>query len=143
MGKLGGRERNFSSDIDLIFCHGDAGDTDGARRISNDEYFVRLAQDVQRLLATVTEDGFVFRVDLMLRPFGSAGALSASTAALEEYYQTHGRVWERYALIKARPVSGGLHPGPSLLPPLPPFVFRRYLHFPPVAHLPVRSAVRP
>src|SRR3546814_13401747 len=84
MGKLGGRERNFSSDIDLIFCHGDAGDTDGARRISNDEYFVRLAQDVQRLLATVTEDGFVFRVDLMLGPFGSAGALSAATAALEE-----------------------------------------------------------
>lgn len=135
MGKLGGRELNFSSDIDLIFCHGDAGDTDGARGISNDEYFVRLAQDVQRLLAVVTGDGFVFRVDLMLRPFGSAGALSASTAALEEYYQTHGREWERYALIKARPVAGDLAAGRALLRALQPFVYRRYLDYDAIGNL--------
>lgn len=135
MGKLGGRELNFSSDIDLIFCHSAAGDTDGARGISNDEYFMRLAQDVQRLLALVTGDGFVFRVDLMLRPFGSAGALSASTAALIEYYQMHGREWERYALIKARPVAGDLEAGRTLLRALQPFVYRRYLDYDAIGNL--------
>lgn len=129
MGKLGGRELNFSSDIDLIFCHRAPGDTDGARPVSNDEYFTRLVQDVQRLLALVTEDGFVFRVDLMLRPFGSAGALSVSYAALEAYYQAHGREWERYALIKARPVAGDLAGGRTLLQALRPFVYRRYLDY--------------
>jgi glutamate-ammonia-ligase adenylyltransferase len=129
MGKLGGRELNFSSDIDLIFCHGATGQTDGARSLSNEEYFVRLAQDVQRLLATPTADGFVFRVDLMLRPFGSAGALSVSLAAFETYYQTHGREWERYAMIKARPVAGDLDAGRGLLTALQPFVYRRYLDY--------------
>lgn len=135
MGKLGGRELNFSSDIDLIFGHGDAGDTDGARAISNDEYFMRLAQDVQRLLSVVTGDGFVFRVDLMLRPFGSAGALSASTDALEEYYQTHGREWERYALVKARAVAGDLEAARALLRALQPFVYRRYLDYDAIGNL--------
>ncbi|WP_020650465.1 bifunctional [glutamate--ammonia ligase]-adenylyl-L-tyrosine phosphorylase/[glutamate--ammonia-ligase] adenylyltransferase [Solimonas variicoloris] len=129
MGKLGGRELNFSSDVDLIFCHRAAGETDGARALSSDEYFAKLAQDVQKLLAAVTEDGFVFRVDLMLRPFGSAGALSASFAALEEYYQVHGREWERYALIKARPVAGDIEAGRGLLQALRPFVYRRYLDY--------------
>ncbi|MGH8446333.1 MAG: bifunctional [glutamate--ammonia ligase]-adenylyl-L-tyrosine phosphorylase/[glutamate--ammonia-ligase] adenylyltransferase, partial [Solimonas sp.] len=119
----------FSSDIDLIFCHRAAGETDGARPLSTDEYFAKLAQDVQKLLAAVTEDGFVFRVDLMLRPFGSAGALSASYAALEEYYQVHGREWERYALIKARPVAGDIAGGAELLRVLRPFVYRRYLDY--------------
>lgn len=129
MGKLGGRELNFSSDIDLIFCHTDAGETDGARALSSDEYFVKLAQETTRLLLAQTEDGFVFRVDTMLRPFGSAGALSASFAALEDYYQTHGREWERYALIKARPIAGDLQAGQRLLQLLRPFVYRRYLDF--------------
>ncbi|WP_241696125.1 bifunctional [glutamate--ammonia ligase]-adenylyl-L-tyrosine phosphorylase/[glutamate--ammonia-ligase] adenylyltransferase [Solimonas terrae] len=143
MGKLGGRELNFSSDIDLIFCHGDSGETcpepgrggDGARGLSNEEYFVRLAQDVQRLLASQTEDGFVFRVDLMLRPFGSAGTLSVSYAALEEYYQAHGREWERYALIKARPVAGDIDAGRVLLKVLRPFVYRRYLDYNAIGNL--------
>ncbi|HET8880972.1 MAG TPA: bifunctional [glutamate--ammonia ligase]-adenylyl-L-tyrosine phosphorylase/[glutamate--ammonia-ligase] adenylyltransferase, partial [Solimonas sp.] len=116
-------------------CHGDAGETDGARGLSNDEYFVRLAQDVQRVLASATGDGFVFRVDLMLRPFGSAGALSVSYAALEEYYQTHGREWERYALIKARPVAGDIEAGHALLKALRPFVYRRYLDYNAIGNL--------
>ncbi|MFP5305777.1 MAG: bifunctional [glutamate--ammonia ligase]-adenylyl-L-tyrosine phosphorylase/[glutamate--ammonia-ligase] adenylyltransferase, partial [Gammaproteobacteria bacterium] len=129
MGKLGGRELNFSSDIDLIFCHTDAGETDGERCLSSDEYFARLAQETTRLLLARTEDGFVFRVDTMLRPFGSAGALSASFPALEDYYQVHGREWERYALIKARPVAGDLDAGYELLQMLRPFVYRRYLDY--------------
>ncbi|WP_043114278.1 bifunctional [glutamate--ammonia ligase]-adenylyl-L-tyrosine phosphorylase/[glutamate--ammonia-ligase] adenylyltransferase [Solimonas soli] len=129
MGKLGGRELNFSSDIDLIFCHRAAGETDGPRPLSTDEYFAKLAQEVQRALSAVTPDGFVFRVDLMLRPFGSAGALSVSFSALEEYYQVHGREWERYALIKARPVAGDRDAGTELLRSLRPFVYRRYLDY--------------
>jgi len=129
MGKLGGRELNFSSDIDLIFCYSAGGETDGERGLSNDEYFGRLTQDCGRLLSTRTEDGFVFRVDTMLRPFGSAGALAVSFAAMEEYYQVHGREWERYALIKARPIAGDLAAGEALLRTLRPFVYRRYLDF--------------
>ncbi len=129
MGKLGGGELNFSSDIDLIFCHTAAGETQGPRVISSDEYFAKLAQGVQRLLAQRTEDGFVFRVDLMLRPFGSAGPLSISFAAAEEYYLVHGREWERYAMIKARPVAGDLEAGARLLQGLRPFVYRRYLDY--------------
>jgi [glutamine synthetase] adenylyltransferase / [glutamine synthetase]-adenylyl-L-tyrosine phosphorylase len=129
MGKLGGRELNFSSDIDLIFCHTDGGDTDGERPISSDEYFAKLAQETTRLLLAQTADGFVFRVDTMLRPFGSAGALSASFPALEDYYQVHGREWERYAMIKARPIAGDLEAGKRLLELLRPFVYRRYLDY--------------
>ncbi|MFC4253714.1 bifunctional [glutamate--ammonia ligase]-adenylyl-L-tyrosine phosphorylase/[glutamate--ammonia-ligase] adenylyltransferase [Sinimarinibacterium flocculans] len=129
MGKLGGRELNFSSDIDLIFCHTDSGETDGARALSSDEYFAKLAQETTRLLLAQTADGFVFRVDTMLRPFGSAGALSASFPALEDYYQVHGREWERYAMIKARPVAGDLAAGERLLTLLRPFVYRRYLDY--------------
>ncbi|MES0873571.1 bifunctional [glutamate--ammonia ligase]-adenylyl-L-tyrosine phosphorylase/[glutamate--ammonia-ligase] adenylyltransferase [Sinimarinibacterium thermocellulolyticum] len=129
MGKLGGRELNFSSDIDLIFCHTDGGETDGARSISSDEYFTKLAQETTRLLVAQTADGFVFRVDTMLRPFGSAGALSASFPALEDYYQVHGREWERYAMIKARPIAGDLDAGKRLLDLLRPFVYRRYLDY--------------
>ena len=135
MGKLGGRELNFSSDIDLIFCHTEAGETDGARSISSDEYFPKLAQEVSRLLASRTPEGFVFRVDTMLRPFGSAGALSASFAAMEDYYQVHGREWERYALIKARPIAGDIDAGHELLKSLRPFVYRRYLDFNAIGNL--------
>jgi glutamate-ammonia-ligase adenylyltransferase len=129
MGKLGGRELNFSSDIDLIFCYTAAGETDGERALHTDEYFARLAQEVSRLLNARTEDGFVFRVDTMLRPFGSAGAPACAFAAMEQYYQVHGREWERYALIKARPVAGDIEEGQALLKTLRPFVYRRYLDF--------------
>ena len=129
MGKLGGRELNFSSDIDLIFAFSDSGDTDGARPLSNAEYFARLAQDTGRLLSARTEDGFVFRVDTLLRPFGSVGAPAVSADAMEMYYQEHGREWERYALIKARPIAGDLEAGRQLLHSLRPFIYRRYLDF--------------
>jgi glutamate-ammonia-ligase adenylyltransferase len=129
MGKLGGRELNFSSDIDLIFAFTANGDTDGARGISNSEFFARLAQETGRLLSARTEDGFVFRVDTLLRPFGSVGAPALSMGAMELYYQEHGREWERYALVKARPVAGDLAAGRALLDSLRPFVYRRYLDF--------------
>ncbi|MGH8398730.1 MAG: bifunctional [glutamate--ammonia ligase]-adenylyl-L-tyrosine phosphorylase/[glutamate--ammonia-ligase] adenylyltransferase, partial [Gammaproteobacteria bacterium] len=106
MGKLGARELNFSSDIDLIFAYPENGSSDGPKPLDNEEYFLRLGQKLSRLLDAVTADGFVFRVDLRLRPFGDAGPLALSFAALETYYQNHGREWERYALIKARPVAG-------------------------------------
>src|SRR5581483_6497541 len=129
MGKLGGRELNFSSDIDLIFGFTANGDTDGPRGLSNNEFFAKLAQETGRLLSARTEDGFVFRVDTMLRPFGSVGATAVSMGAMELYYQEHGREWERYAMIKARPVAGDLSAGRALLDSLQPFVYRRYLDF--------------
>jgi len=129
MGKLGGRELNFSSDIDLIFAFTDNGDTDGPHPVSNAEYFARLAQDTGRLLSQRTADGFVFRVDTLLRPFGSVGAPAVSMEAMEQYYQEHGREWERYAMIKARPVAGDVEAGRELLRSLRPFVYRRYLDF--------------
>ena len=129
MGKLGGYELNFSSDIDLIFCYTEAGETTGPRSVSNEEYFNRLSQDCARLLSARTEDGFVFRVDTMLRPFGSAGAPAWSLSAMEDYYQVHGREWERYAFIKARPIAGDLNAGAALLKTLRPFVYRRYMDY--------------
>lgn len=129
MGKLGGGELNFSSDIDLILCYPEDGSTRGARSISNEEYFTRLAQRLIHALDAVTEEGFVFRVDTRLRPFGESGPLAASFEAMEEYYQTHGREWERYALIKARVIAGDTAAGARLLKNLQPFVYRRYLDF--------------
>lgn len=130
MGKLGGHELNFSSDIDLIFCYTERGETAGGpRSVSNEEYFNRLSQDCARILSARTEEGFVFRVDTMLRPFGSAGAPAWSLSAMEDYYQVHGREWERYAFIKARPIAGDLDAGASLLKTLRPFVYRRYMDY--------------
>ena len=102
MGKLGGCELNFSSDIDIIFCYPVDGETDGARRISAQEYFTRLSRLVIALLDEKTADGFVFRVDTRLRPFGDSGPPVVSFAALESYLLQHGRDWERYAYVKAR-----------------------------------------
>lgn len=129
LGKLGGSELNFSSDIDLIFAYTEDGQTDGRRRIENVEYFGRLARETARLLSIITENGFVFRVDTMLRPFGGVGAPALSVDAIEQYYQAHGREWERYALIKARPVAGDLNAGNILLSRLQPFIYRRYLDY--------------
>ena len=129
MGKLGGRELNFSSDIDLVFLYAEAGETDGARSIDNSEYFNRLGRDLIRLLDARTEDGFVFRVDMRLRPFGDSGALVVSLVALENYLQEHGRDWERYAWIKARAVVGTSAYAIALQDFIRPFVYRRYLDF--------------
>jgi glutamate-ammonia-ligase adenylyltransferase len=129
MGKLGGRELNFSSDIDLIFTYPRQGQTDGARAVSNEEFFRRLGQRLGKVLAEPTAEGFVYRVDLRLRPFGDAGPLAVSFAAFEDYYQNHGRDWERYAMIKARVIAGDREAGERLLVGLRPFVYRRYLDY--------------
>jgi len=129
MGKLGGRELNFSSDIDLIFIYPHQGETDGARAISNEEFFRRLGQRLGKILAEPTADGFVYRVDLRLRPFGDSGPLALSFAAFEDYYQNYGRDWERYAMIKARVIAGDREAGDQLLLGLRPFVYRRYLDY--------------
>ncbi|HLK71211.1 MAG TPA: bifunctional [glutamate--ammonia ligase]-adenylyl-L-tyrosine phosphorylase/[glutamate--ammonia-ligase] adenylyltransferase [Steroidobacteraceae bacterium] len=129
MGKLGGGELNFSSDIDLVMLYGSAGETDGPRRLSNQEFFTRLAQAIVRLLAQPTQDGIVFRVDLRLRPFGDSGPTVCSFAALEDYLQIHGRDWERYAWVKARPVTAAAAWEPLYRSTLRPFVYRRYLDF--------------
>ncbi|MCB1823746.1 MAG: bifunctional [glutamate--ammonia ligase]-adenylyl-L-tyrosine phosphorylase/[glutamate--ammonia-ligase] adenylyltransferase [Candidatus Competibacteraceae bacterium] len=129
MGKLGGRELNFSSDIDLIFTFPRQGQTDGARAVANEEFFRRLGQRLIKVLAEPTADGFVFRVDMRLRPFGDSGPLAISFAAFEDYYQNHGRDWERYAMIKARVIAGDRDAGERLLAGLRPFVYRRYLDY--------------
>lgn len=135
MGKLGGRELNVSSDIDLIFLYDDDGDTQGGQRsLSNQEYFIRLGRRLINLLADVTGDGYVFRVDMRLRPNGDAGPLVCSLGMLEEYLVVQGREWERYAWIKARVVSALDTPHAqrtaSLLSRLTtPFIFRRYLDY--------------
>lgn len=129
MGKLGGRELNFSSDIDLVLLYVQGGETDGVRCLDNSEYFNRLGREMIRLLDARTEDGFVFRVDSRLRPFGDSGALVVSLAALEEYLQHHGRDWERYAWIKARAVVGAAAYAVANEDFIRPFVYRRYLDF--------------
>jgi glutamate-ammonia-ligase adenylyltransferase len=129
MGKLGARELNLSSDIDLIYAFESEGETDGARSLSNGEFFLRLGQRLTRALDAVTADGYVFRVDLRLRPFGDAGPLVMSFDAFEDYYQSQAREWERYAMIKARVVAGDREAGARLTDLLRPFVYRRYLDF--------------
>lgn len=129
MGKLGGAELNFSSDVDLVFLYRLERDSDGQRPLSAGEYFTRVAQQLIRLLQTPTGDGFVYRVDARLRPFGSAGALALSRDALELYLQQHGRDWERYAYIKARMVSGPVRLGENFAAMVRPFAYRRYLDY--------------
>jgi Glutamine synthetase adenylyltransferase len=129
MGKLGAGELNFSSDIDLMFAFPDQGETNGPRPLSADEYFTRLGRTLIKVLSVPTPEGFVFRVDMRLRPFGDNGPLVMSFAAMEDYYQVHGQAWERYALIKARPVAGDRAAGEQLLKRLQPFVYRRYLDY--------------
>lgn len=130
MGKLGANELNLSSDIDLIFAYPEAGSTEGGRRsVDNQEFFIRLGQRVIKALDALTPDGFVFRVDMRLRPYGQSGPLVVNFDALEEYYQDQGRDWERYAMIKARCIAGDVASGEQLMAVLQPFVFRRYLDF--------------
>jgi len=145
MGKLGGKELNFSSDIDLIFVYPHSGETQGCRRsLDNQQFFTRLAQKLITSLHQHTADGFVYRVDMRLRPFGESGPLVLTFSAMEDYYQDQGRDWERYAMLKARVIpslNSLLSPLPSSLPSnddhyhqelsalLRPFVYRRYIDF--------------
>jgi glutamate-ammonia-ligase adenylyltransferase len=129
LGKFGGGELNLSSDIDIIFCYGQSGNCDGQRGMANDLFFTRQARAVISSLSELTGDGFCFRVDTRLRPFGSSGPLTSSLAALEQYYQREGRDWERYALIKARPVAGDLAAGEAFIENIRPFVYRRYIDY--------------
>ncbi|MEN4978709.1 bifunctional [glutamate--ammonia ligase]-adenylyl-L-tyrosine phosphorylase/[glutamate--ammonia-ligase] adenylyltransferase [Erwinia billingiae] len=131
MGKLGGGELNFSSDIDLIFTWPENGTTTGGRReLDNAQFFTRLGQRLIKVLDQPTVDGFVYRVDMRLRPFGDSGPLVLSFAALEDYYQEQGRDWERYAMVKAR-LMGGTDDrwSQELQQMLRPFIYRRYIDF--------------
>lgn len=128
MGKLGAKELNLSSDIDLIFAFDEPGETNGKRQIDNLQFCVQWGQSVIRLLDQVTADGFVFRVDMRLRPWGDGSALAISHTALERYLAQHGREWERYAWIKARAITGG-SAGDYLLKMTQPFVYRRYVDY--------------
>lgn len=129
MGKLGGLELNYSSDIDLILTYPESGATDGRKPLDISDFYRRVVQRFAKLLNEPTADGFVFRVDLRLRPFGNSGPVAMSFDAMEAYYQTQGREWERYAMIKARAVSGEADTVAQLFAFLRPFVFRRYLDY--------------
>ncbi|MDG2047625.1 MAG: bifunctional [glutamate--ammonia ligase]-adenylyl-L-tyrosine phosphorylase/[glutamate--ammonia-ligase] adenylyltransferase [Halioglobus sp.] len=130
MGKLGAQELNVSSDIDLIFVYPEGGNTSSVEHsISNEEFFTKVGRAVISALDQVTAEGFVFRVDMRLRPYGESGALVHNFAALEDYYQHQGRDWERYAMIKARPVTGSAQRAADLMDLLRPFIYRRYVDF--------------
>jgi glutamate-ammonia-ligase adenylyltransferase len=129
LGKFGGGELNLSSDIDILFCYPEGGSSDGRRSLANDQFFTRQARAVIASLSELTADGFCFRVDTRLRPFGQAGPLTSSLAALEQYYQREGRDWERYALIKARTVAGDRDAGARFIDDVRPFVYRRYIDY--------------
>lgn len=130
MGKLGAEELNLSSDVDLIFAFPGAGEVQGGPRpLGNEQFFTRLCQRLIKALDAQTVDGFVFRVDARLRPFGEAGPLAMSFDALESYYHAQAREWERYAMTKARVVAGEPKAAAELMAMLRPFVYRRYLDF--------------
>ena len=129
MGKLGGQELNFSSDIDLVFLYAAHGDTTGARPIAGEEFYIRLGQMLIRTLDAATVDGRAWRVDMRLRPFGASGPLVASVTAFEDYLESHGRDWERYAWVKARAVTGVEAYDEVFRSAVQPFVYRRYLDF--------------
>ncbi len=136
MGKLGGRELNFSSDIDLQYLHAsEDGEIEegsavaGPSRITRDDFFAKLAELITKAIGEITEDGFVFRTDLRLRPHGKTGGITNSIRGAELYYESWGDTWERAALIKARPVAGDIGLGEQVLKRVEPFVYRRYLDF--------------
>jgi [glutamine synthetase] adenylyltransferase / [glutamine synthetase]-adenylyl-L-tyrosine phosphorylase len=138
MGKLGGAELNFSSDIDIIYLYEeDEGETEGGLKgkTTPREFFTRIAEDVTRTMGEITEDGFVFRTDLRLRPLGRQGPIVQSLASALLYYESWGQCWERSALIKARPVAGERELGERFLREVEPFVYRRYLDFTTVEEL--------
>ncbi len=129
LGKLGGEELNFSSDVDLMFAYEDSGHTEGGATISNEQFYNQVTQDVIKCLSEITEDGFVFRVDIRLRPYGDSGPIVLTKKALEDYYQLQGRDWERYALVKARFVVGKNVGEDSLAAVLQAFTYRKYVDY--------------
>src|SRR6185369_16747131 len=133
MGKLGAHELNVSSDIDLVYVYEGDGQTDGARPVSAHEYFSQVARGLYSLIGDVTEDGFVFRVDLALRPNGNSGPPVTSLAMLEDYLQAHGREWERFAWLKSRVIAprASVASGRALALKslVTAFVYRRYLDY--------------
>lgn len=132
MGKLGGYELNVSSDIDLIFCYSENGETqasNGQRELSNHEFFSRLGKKLIAAISEITEDGFSFRVDMALRPNGNSGPLVASFGMVEDYFLVQGREWERYAWVKARAITGKAQDITALEKIIFPFVYRRYLDY--------------
>ena len=143
MGKLGGQELNFSSDVDLMYVYTADGETegvlsaDGARtnRISNHQYFIKLAEKLSAAIGEKTEDGFVFRVDMRLRPEGQRGPLAQSLGGYEIYYESWGQTWERSALLKARPVAGDEVVGREFMERVAPFVYRKYLDYSSIAEI--------
>lgn len=129
LGKLGGTELNYSSDIDLVFMYEAEGQTDGRRTVTNQEYFERLSKELIRLLSETTELGSTYRVDMRLRPEGSRGPLAWSFDSMVSYYDVKGRTWERQAYVKARPIAGDRDLGREFLQRLEPWIYRRYLSF--------------
>ncbi len=129
MGKLGAYELNYSSDIDLIFAYPENGVLTDRKETSYSEFFTRLCQRLVKVLDEITVDGFVFRTDIRLRPFGDSGPVIMSFEGMENYYQTQAREWERYAMIKARQVAGDFKAGAQLMAMLNAFVYRRYLDY--------------
>ena len=129
MGKLGGRELNFSSDVDLVFVYSETGTTDGRKSVSAEEYFRLLGQRIVNTLSKNTADGFVYRVDVRLRPFGDSGPLAVNESALEDYLLQYGRDWERYAYIKSRVINSYDGAGSLYNDILKPFIYRRYIDY--------------
>jgi len=130
MGKHGGRELNFSSDIDIMYLYlTDKGETSGPRALTNHQYFVKLGELITKIIGEITSDGFVFRVDLRLRPEGERGDLAQNLLGYEIYYESWGQPWERSALIKARPCAGDMDLGRAFIEMVRPFVFRKYLDY--------------
>ncbi len=137
LGKLGAQELNYSSDVDIIFVYREEGETTGVsaiqgavmNRISAFEYYTKLVEEFVRFLSANTEDGFAYRVDLRLRPQGQRGNLALSLKSHEEYYESWGQLWERAALLRARPVAGDMRLGEEFLSLIKPFVYRKYLDF--------------
>ncbi len=129
LGKLGGHELNFSSDVDIVFAYSDAASYSQDQRARAVSFYVKSVQLLIKVLSEQTRDGFVFRVDTRLRPFGKSGTLLPSISAIDQYFQTHGRDWERYAWIKARAIAGDVHAGEQFLKEVTPFVYRRYLDY--------------
>ncbi|HSQ77727.1 MAG TPA: bifunctional [glutamate--ammonia ligase]-adenylyl-L-tyrosine phosphorylase/[glutamate--ammonia-ligase] adenylyltransferase, partial [Nitrospirota bacterium] len=143
MGKLGGRELNFSSDVDLMYVYTADGETEGVssadgtvtNRITNHQYFIKLSEKLSAAIGEKTEDGFVFRVDLRLRPEGQRGPLAQSLGGYEIYYESWGQTWERSALVKARPVAGDEAVGREFMERIAPFVYRKYLDYGAIAEI--------
>lgn len=129
MGKLGAYELNYSSDIDLIFAYAEDGVLNDRKQTTYGEFFTRLCRSLIKVLDETTPDGFVFRTDIRLRPYGDSGPVIMNFDGMEIYYQTQAREWERYAMIKVRQVAGDFNAGAQLMAMLKPFVYRRYLDY--------------